>query len=489
MRAFLAFSLLLSAPLSAQLAFRPASVDLGQVPVGARRLTTVRLYNLGAMPVLVEAVTPMDMSLTLPAPPVTDVAHWLAGMDSMEFSVSAMPVVPGALHGRLQARSPTDTVSLVLRADGVRIFISEVLADPAAGSAGDANGDGERQTYADEFVELHNSGPQTVDIGGWRLSDDDAPEADGFVFPPTALPPGGFAVLFGGGTPAAIAAPTFVDDGRIGDGLANMGDRVLLLTAGRDTASVANGSDWGHDRSLSRSSGDDPLLPHDSVPGVTELFSPGRDARIEESEAIETPGRAAATVLIVEILADPASGDAGDANGDGVRDTYADEFIELLNIMADDVDISGWSLGDDDTDDAGRFHFPSGTVLAAGSRLVLFGGGSPAAPWAFVDDGRIGNGLTNSGDVITLRDAAGDTVDSVDGSGWPADRASVRSPENCLAGCEWRPHRGLPSSVDRFSPGVAGSTQGAGMPSPSGTAADIRIAGILSRSAREIRIK
>ncbi|MDA0334375.1 MAG: lamin tail domain-containing protein, partial [bacterium] len=420
MRVVLTLCLLLSAPLSAQLAFLPESVDLGQIPVGTRRLTTVRLYNLGASPVLVEGVTPMDPSLSLPAPPVTDIVHWLAGMDSMAFPVSVMPGAPGPLVGRLQAHGPSGSVSLLLQADAVNVYISEVLADPATGSAGDANGDGERQTYADEFVELHNSGPQSVDLGGWRLGDDDTADADWFVFPPTVLPPGGFAVLFGGGVPAAMVAPTFIDDGRIGDGLANSGDRVLLLTAGGDTASVVDGSDWGHDRSLARSSGDDPLLPHDGVAGVTELFSPGRAARVEKEAAVHAPGRAAATVLIVEILADPASGDAGDANGDGVRDTYADEFIELLSVVAVDVDIGGWSLGDDDTDDAGRFHFPSATMLPAGARLVLFGGGSPAAPWAFVDDGRIGNGLTNSGDVVTLRDAAGDTVDSVNGSAWPA---------------------------------------------------------------------
>jgi len=48
-----------------------------------------------------------------------------------------------------------------------------VLADPAAGVEGDANGDGARHTYEDEFVEILNLGPTQVDLAGWRLGDDD----------------------------------------------------------------------------------------------------------------------------------------------------------------------------------------------------------------------------------------------------------------------------------------------------------------------------
>ena len=40
---------------------------------------------------------------------------------------------------------------------------------------------------------------------------------------------------------------------------------------------------------------------------------------------------AEATVVISEVLADPPTGEVGDANQDGQRDTYEDEFIELYN--------------------------------------------------------------------------------------------------------------------------------------------------------------
>lgn len=460
MRSLVPHLLLLAGPLSAQLALETGTTDLGQIPVGSGRLVSVLLRNTGSSPVLVDEVTSLDPALSLPASPVTGSARWLAGLGSFSFFVRVAPLKPGPLAAGLRVRGPNDTVTIILVAHAVAVFISEVLADPPAGASGDANGDGTRGTYADEFVELRNAGPQTVDIGGWRLGDDDTPVADWFEFPPTPLAPGERAVLFGGGAPTGIPGPSFVDDGRIGNGLANGGDRILLLTASLDTADVVDGSGWGNDRSLARDTPDSPLLPHDAVDGVSEPFSPGRAAEAGPAAFVDAPGRAAATILIVEILADPPPGDEGDANGDGVRETYADEFVELLNVVDVDVDIGGWSLSDDDTDADRRFHFPPGTVLPPGGRVVVFGGGTVAAGGhAFADDGRIGNGLTNGGDGVILRDAAGDTVDAVSGRDWPADRASVRVPEDCTATCDWRPHDDLDAGAGRFSPGTSERTR------------------------------
>ena len=215
---------------------------------------------------------------------------------------------------------------------------------------------------------------------------------------------------------------------------------------------LAGFSPGGRDRSLTRDTADSLLRPHDASEDVAEMFSPGRAPLHSSARARQSPSRAPRVVLIVEILADPPPGDAGDANDDGVRNTYEDEFVELLGL--ENVDIGGWSLSDDDTDEDQRFHFPTGTRISAGGRVVLFGGGSFATGASiFSDDGRIGNGLTNGGDVVILRNAAGDTIDMVNGNGWTANRASSRTPESCLTGCDWRPHGGAGSAV-RFSPGT-----------------------------------
>ncbi|HKP12376.1 MAG TPA: lamin tail domain-containing protein, partial [Blastocatellia bacterium] len=98
---------------------------------------------------------------------------------------------------------------------------------------------------------------------------------------------------------------------------------------------------------------------------------------------VENPGpltsnSATFTVLsavgINEYLADPPDGTAGDANGDGVRDSSDDEFIEVVNRTETPVNIGGYALRDTD---AVRFTFPAGTMLPAGEAAVVFGGGSP----------------------------------------------------------------------------------------------------------------
>ncbi|MCC7261916.1 MAG: lamin tail domain-containing protein [Candidatus Latescibacteria bacterium] len=337
-----------------------------------------------------------------------------------------------------------------------QVYITEILADPPNELAGDANGDGVRDSSADEFVELYNAGADTLSLSGWRLSDDDTTPARSFVFPAWArLEPGGYLVLFGGGAPTGFTMPVFVDDGRIGDGLTNSGDTVFLIDARGDTADVVHGHDWPADRAAARNPAG-VFVAHGDPPGQGEAYSPGRAGLIAPPPPPpHLPGRSPFTAVVVsEVLADPPDDLAGDTNGDGVRDSFADEFVELYNTGPDTLSLAGWVLGDDDAAPAACFHFPAGTRLAPGAYLVLFGGGAPtsfAVP-AFADDGRIGDGLSNTGDTVLLFDALGDTVAVVQGQDWPADRSVVRFPEGTG---DFVPHDTPPGAGEPCSPGRA----------------------------------
>jgi len=104
------------------------------------------------------------------------------------------------------------------------VVINEVLVDPAPGGDGDANGDGTRDTYEDEFIELVNRSAMPVDISGWELG---AAGADPFVFPPdTRLAPGAYLAVFGGGIPTGLPGPTLTAGGRLGSGLTNTAGRL-----------------------------------------------------------------------------------------------------------------------------------------------------------------------------------------------------------------------------------------------------------------------
>ena len=107
-------------------------------------------------------------------------------------------------------------------------------------------------------------------------------------------------------------------------------------------------------------------------------------------------------LVITEVHADPASGLAGDANGDGTRSFDDDEFIEILNVSASPIDLSNYTLFDAG-DDAPRFTFPSGTVLTPNTSAVVFGGGTlNGFPGLTFTAGTLG--LNNGGDTVTLHD-------------------------------------------------------------------------------------
>ena len=117
--------------------------------------------------------------------------------------------------------------------------------------------------------------------------------------------------------------------------------------------------------------------------------------------------------IVNEILADPASDLTGDANGDGVRSSSADEFVELVNTTGATADISGFSI----SDGFGVRHiFPSGTVIAPNNAIVVFGGGTPTGSFgdATVQTASNGQlGLNNSGDTVTFTNDSGVVLSQV----------------------------------------------------------------------------
>jgi hypothetical protein len=118
------------------------------------------------------------------------------------------------------------------------------------------------------------------------------------------------------------------------------------------------------------------------------------------------------TVMINEVLADPPPDLAGDANGDGVRDGSADEFVEIYNHGQNLVDLGGFLI----TDNTGtRFVFPPGATLMSGEAAVVFGGGDPAGSFGgsviHVTDNMLG--MNNTGDTISLVAPDGTVVDQL----------------------------------------------------------------------------
>jgi hypothetical protein len=155
-------------------------------------------------------------------------------------------------------------------------------------------------------------------------------------------------------------------------------------------------------------------------------------------------------LVINEILADPASGIDGDANGDGTRDGSEDEFVEIYNDGSAAVDIGGYTL----EDGAGLRHtFPANTVLDPGVAVVVFGGGTPTGIPGVVQVSSEGFlGLNNGGDDVTLKNASGQVVLAVSyGSEGGDNQSLTRDPD--FTGSFTKHSQASGSGGALFSPG------------------------------------
>jgi hypothetical protein len=155
-------------------------------------------------------------------------------------------------------------------------------------------------------------------------------------------------------------------------------------------------------------------------------------------------------VVINEINPDPA---------DKMRPT---EFIEFHNPGAAPVDVSGWIL-----DDAVDFVFPAGSVIPAGGyRAVAENPAMFQATYGFTPWGPWTGKLSNRGERIRLRTAAGVVVDEVNyGAGFPWPTAAFGagasmelihpSLDNDLGG-SWRAASPAPVSPPLIAASAAG---------------------------------
>jgi hypothetical protein len=217
-----------------------------------------------------------------------------------------------------------------------RLAITEIMYNPV----GAALVDGDEF----EFLELKNTGTNTLDLSGLRLT------GITFTFPNnTMLAPGGFFVLARNAAQFSARYPGVAVNGIYTGRLANEGERIRLLHAlGSELLSVEYGelAPWpltadGFGFSL--------------VPGATAGdvdLDDGTNWRASTmaggSPGADDPPSALPRVVLNEVLSHSETGI---------------DFIELFNPTTNAADVSGWFL----TDVPGtpqKFRIPSNTVIA-----------------------------------------------------------------------------------------------------------------------------
>jgi len=115
-------------------------------------------------------------------------------------------------------------------------------------------------------------------------------------------------------------------------------------------------------------------------------------------------------IIINEIMANP------------IADESLNEWIEIYNDRNNNVNLSGWIIGDERDNDTiqGGLYNKEGTIIPAfgfaiitdeATRVYNNFNVSPDAVRLYVDDAAIGNGLSNNGETLYLYDNLGNLID------------------------------------------------------------------------------
>jgi hypothetical protein len=342
---------------------------------------------------------------------------------------------PTATEEPPPAGTPTDTPTPSPTPTAPTLFISEFIADPDAVT--DANG---------EWFELYNPGPDSINLRGWTLTDQERDRhtisSDLWMLADT------YTVLARNGNPAengGVAADYVYRSITLG----NSDDRLVLLDPqGREVDRVAWGPGSGlaitAGASLERahfgpvaqwqtaafrwngSAGDrgSPGGPYVSPSQVTPTPTPA----LELPAPTPTPTRPPAGWLPVE---SPASLQIEEVHfrGSGA------EYIVLLNVGTEPLDLTGWRVGDAHLPGVseGIYALPEGYLLAPGLPFVIARNGTDfLAQWArlpaaqfessavdvpvLVRQRELSTGtfaLNDSGDEVVLLNPAGQLADAV----------------------------------------------------------------------------
>ena len=141
---------------------------------------------------------------------------------------------------------------------------------------------------------------------------------------------------------------------------------------------------------MEASSTDNEQPPEEEEPATPFGVAPPEEEPVTEEPMPCGERPQVGDLVINEILVNVPKEDLGDVNGDGNRDAYEDEFVELVNITSTPLDLGGVSVA---SNEKAKLTFPMGTCLQPFGAIVIFGGpsGAPAERW---------------GDVLVLRASA-----------------------------------------------------------------------------------
>lgn len=236
-----------------------------------------------------------------------------------------------------------ESTEVVKESWDTEIRINEVMTDNSF-FAPAANG-----KYYD-WIELYNSGENTVDLSGCYLSDN--PEKlDKFLIEELAMEPGQYVLIY-------MSRLSGVDENGIihtNFALSSLGESIYLSDAEGNILSVLTVPQGRSNISYG-------ILDNKLVWMSTP--TPGAENSGESSENLEALEYTTISIRINEYMTDNKSV-IYDCEGD-----YND-WIELYNASGEAIDLSGYKMTDNSAN-VDKWEFPEGTVIEAGEYMLIF---------------------------------------------------------------------------------------------------------------------
>jgi len=236
----------------------------------------------------------------------------------------------------------------------------------------------------DEWIELHNFGASTVDLTGWTLNATDGTPS---ISLSGTIAAGGYFLLerTDDTTVSGVAADQIYTGA-----LSNSGENLELRDG--SSALVDSLSAWHAGDNTSKAA-----MSRVSSLGSSSAASNWEDAVEAYAGGYGTPGAANKGVVINEIA------------WMGTTTSANDEWIELHNPTGASVSLTGWTLNATD----GTPSISLSGTIAAGGYFLLERTDDSTVTGVSADQIYTG-ALSNSGEVLELRDGGSNLVDSVD---------------------------------------------------------------------------
>ena len=259
----------------------------------------------------------------------------------------------------------------------------------------------------EEWIELYNNSAETVDIGGWTITDNNGSGGTFTIPEGTAIAAGTYLTI------AADSAGFYALYGYEADiygtfpGLNNTGDALILKDgSGREvdtaaweggaTAGVPDG--WGSLTEPNAPTGStivrtDPTVDTDTYLDWSVAANNGNP---------QTQPTSYTHVVFSEIFYDTP----GDEN--------TEEWIELYNNTVDTVDLGGWTIVDNNGT-GWTYTFPAGETIAPGTYYTVARDSAGFKALYGYEADLYGNlpYLNNDGDTLILSDGSGIEIDAV----------------------------------------------------------------------------